>query len=69
METTAEIKALEDRANGAGLKMADILREANIDRSMWTRWKNGSTVPRLDNWRSIERAFAKLSSSPERATA
>lgn len=60
METADEIRALETRAQGAGLRIADVLRHAGVDRSMWTRWKNGDTVPRLDNWRAVERALADL---------
>lgn len=60
MSTADEIKAFEDRANELGIRIADVLRLAEVDRSMWTRWKNGTTVPRLDNWRAMERALADL---------
>lgn len=61
MSTADEITAFEKSVQERGLRVADILREAGVDRSMWTRWKNGKTVPRLDNWRSIERAVESLS--------
>jgi len=61
MDTTDEIIAFEKRVNDAGLKIADVLRAAEVDRSLWTRWKSGITVPRLDNWRAVERAFETLS--------
>ena len=60
MSTTDEITEFEAKAVAAGVRIADVLREAGIDRSMWTRWKNGTTVPRLDNWRAVEGAFAAL---------
>lgn len=61
MSTTTEIEAFETEVRNSGLRIADVLREAEIDRSMWTRWKNGKTVPRMDNWRAVERAFSTLS--------
>lgn len=64
MSTADEITAFEKSVHDRGLRIADVLREAGIDRSMWTRWKNGSTVPRLDNWRSMERAANALGSTP-----
>ena len=60
MSTADEITAFEKSVQDRGLRIADVLREAAIDRSMWTRWKNGSTTPRLDNWRAVERAADAL---------
>ena len=62
MSTSDEIAAFESKVDKTPrVRIADVLREAGIDRSMWTRWKNGTTVPRLDNWRAVETAFEKLS--------
>lgn len=58
--TSDEVREFEERAKAAGISIADVLRRAEIDRSMWTRWKNGTTIPRLDNWRAVERAAAEL---------
>lgn len=66
MSTAEEIRQFENRANLKGIKIADVLKEAGVDRSMWTRWKGGVTIPRLDNWRSMERALDKLSAPPKR---
>jgi hypothetical protein len=60
MATKDEITEFETRANKAGLKIAAVLREAGIDRSLWTRWKNGSVEPRLVSWRAVEAAAEKL---------
>jgi hypothetical protein len=60
MATKDEVTAFEDRANDAGLTIAAILREAGIDRSLWTRWKNGTVEPRLVSWRALEAAAEKL---------
>lgn len=62
MSTADEIAAFEKSVQDRGLRIADVLRAAEIDRSMWTRWKNGSTTPRLDNWRAVERAADALAS-------
>lgn len=63
MSTADEIAAFEKSVQDRGLRIADVLKKAGIDRSMWTRWKNGTTVPRLDNWRSMERAAEALGST------
>lgn len=60
MSTNSEVIEFETKVRAAGITIADVLREAGVDRSLWTRWKNGTTTPRLDNWRSVERAAAKL---------
>ena len=60
MSTTDEILALEKAARIAGFRVADILRAAKLDRSTWTRWRNGVTSPRLDNWRTVHRAVDEL---------
>lgn len=69
MSTAEEIAAFEKSAQDRGLRIADVLREAGIDRSMWTRWKNGTTIPRLDNWRAIERAVDVLATPSPRLEA
>lgn len=60
MATKDEVTAFEDQVNAAGLKIAAVLREAGIDRSLWTRWKNGTVEPRLVSWRALEAAAEKL---------
>ena len=60
MSTIDEVLAFEAEIKNSGLRVDDVLRQAGIDRSTWTRWKAGTTVPRLDNWRSMERAVEAL---------
>ncbi|MGV8833269.1 MAG: hypothetical protein ACOH2N_14945 [Devosia sp.] len=67
MSTTDEILALERAARIAGFRVADILRAANLDRSTWTRWRNGVTSPRLDNWRAVHKAVDHLIAGQQRA--
>lgn len=57
MSTSDEVEALEAKIKSRGLRVDDVLRRAGIDRSTWTRWKAGTTVPRLDNWRALEKAI------------
>lgn len=69
MSTNSEILEFETKVRSAGITIADVLREAGVDRSLWTRWKNGTTTPRLDNWRSVERAAAKLTRGHRKVSA
>lgn len=47
-------RAVEKRLSDAGLHIADVLKTAGVDRSSWTRWKNGKFSPRLTNFQSVE---------------
>lgn len=67
MSTTEEILALEKAARTAGFRVADILRASGVDRSTWTRWRNGDTSPRLDNWKAVNKAVAELIAGVEQA--
>lgn len=42
MSLQQDIEALEAELKAAGLKVDAVLAVAKIDRSTWTRWKNGS---------------------------
>lgn len=42
MTLSAEIDDLERSLRGAGIAVEDVLSTARINRSTWTRWKNGS---------------------------
>jgi hypothetical protein len=50
MDLKLEIETIERRLALGGVPMADFFRNTSINRSTWTRWRAGSTVPRLDNW-------------------
>lgn len=67
MSTVDEIIALERAAHAAGFRVADILRAAKLDRSTWTRWRNGVTSPRLDNWKAVHQAVKDLIASRHEA--
>lgn len=67
MSTPDEILALEKAVRIAGFRVADILRASGVDRSTWTRWRNGVTSPRLDNWKAVNKAVAELTAASERA--
>ena len=69
MNTVDEVAALRKRIRDNGLKVSDVLREACVDASTWTRWQSGQTVPRLDNWRAIERAIDRLTPTPKKGRA
>ncbi len=56
MDIPAEAKSLEVRVKEAGLRIQPILDEAQLDRSTWTRWKQGALTPRLDTWMAVQTA-------------
>jgi len=60
MNTQDEVLAFQERIKNLDLRVDDVLRRAGVDRSTWTRWKAGTTVPRLDTWRAMERAVEDL---------
>ncbi|MFG1184389.1 hypothetical protein [Xanthobacter aminoxidans] len=55
-----EIASLQARLTEFGISIGEMLAEAHIDRSMWTRWRRGATVPRLDNWYAARDAAERL---------
>jgi predicted transcriptional regulator len=67
MDTAEEVIAFEKRVREQGLSLGDVLRMACVDRSTWTRWKSGTTTPRLDNWRAVERAADALAAAGKAA--
>lgn len=60
MSIPAEISEIVARAEKAGVRLADVLRAAEVDRSTWSRWRAGITTPRLDNWRAVNVAVDDL---------
>ncbi len=42
MSLKAEISNLEESLRLAGASLDDVIESAGINRSTWTRWKNGS---------------------------
>lgn len=42
MDLQEHISALEAELKAARVPLDDVLGAANVDRSTWTRWKNGS---------------------------
>ena len=60
MNIEDEVSEVEKKLKASGLKVDDVLRLAKVDRSTWTRWKSGASIPRLDTWRSVERAILHL---------
>lgn len=42
MSLVSEIRDLEDRLRTVGASLDGVIESAGINRSTWTRWKNGS---------------------------
>lgn len=54
-----EIAEIEATLRGAGASLERVLAEARVDRSTWTRWKNGAiTGARYDNMARVREAVA-----------
>lgn len=43
MTLSDEAKAIETTLRDAGVRLADVLYAAGVDRSTWTRWKSGKS--------------------------
>lgn len=63
-----EIAELEREVKEASLPIEDVLDKAGVHRSSWTRWKNGTHSPRMDNW-SMVRDTARRLIAEKRAAA
>ena len=60
MDIRQAISNIEKDLSAAGVPIAEMLRLVAIDRSTWTRWRSGRTVPRLDRWSSVQDAVSKI---------
>lgn len=60
MQIVDEIAAIERRLRSSHVPMVKVLTEAGINRSTWTRWRSGTTRPRLDLWLAAQSAVDKL---------
>ena len=58
MDIPAEIIEIEETARKQGEGIQAVLDRAGIDRSTWTRWKAGTTKPRLESWLAVKVALA-----------
>lgn len=63
--TRNRIIAVEQRLAERHVPVAELLRQADIFTSTWTRWKNGTTAePRAKMWRRIESALDSILAEP-----
>lgn len=60
MLTPDDMKQMEDALAEAGATVDQLCKEAGIDRSTWTRWKNKSSAPGLAKWRDALAAYDRL---------
>lgn len=61
MSLASEITALETDLKTDGISVDAVLVKAGVDRSTWTRWKNGSvTGARYDTMQKVRSAAAAL---------
>lgn len=60
MTLSDEITSLEASLKASGRSIADVLAEAGVNRSTWTRWKNGDVRgARYDTFQRVKTAAAK----------
>lgn len=57
----ADIPLMERRLAEVGISVGQLCAVAGIDRSTWTRWRQGTVIPSLDNWGRAVAAFTRLS--------
>ena len=48
------VRELDQRLEAAGVNVYHVLKTAGIDRSTWTRWRQGVRAPRLETWIALE---------------
>lgn len=67
MSLSTEIKDIEQGLRNAGANLDAVLATAKVDRSTWTRWKNGSvTGARYDTMARVREAVAAaLADAPD----
>lgn len=53
-----EITAIEARAASAAIDISEILKEAGVAQSTWSRWKNENFDPRRATLRKLQAALA-----------
>jgi transcriptional regulator with XRE-family HTH domain len=61
MQTLREmIEGYENRLRAAGFSVSVLTERANIDRSTWTRWKQGKQGPTLKKIQQVEATLRRL---------
>lgn len=48
-----QIATLEARLKKGGVLIDAVLRDAEVNRSSWTRWKQGEFAPNMARWQRI----------------
>ena len=66
METDDTLAAIEARMIRSGRTIKELLAEADIDGSLWWRWRQGKAAPRRSSLKLIEQAADKLAPKGKR---
>ena len=59
-----QIDVLETRLYGARVSVLALLREANVNKAQWSRWKFHGQRPLVETWERVLEAADRL--APER---
>jgi predicted transcriptional regulator len=57
MNITDQIKDIEARAKSAGVSMASLLAQADVNESTWWRWKLGKSSPLFSSMQRVTKAI------------
>ena len=67
------VNHIQTRAAQRGVEMSDVLAIAETNRSTWTRWKSGTSYPRLRDLQlvlqAVELAEPRSAAGPDREAA
>jgi hypothetical protein len=60
MSLEREVEEIEATLSKAGVPLDVVLAKADVNRSTWTRWKNGTVKgARYDTWSKVKEAAAE----------
>jgi hypothetical protein len=57
---TDQISAIEARLYGARVSVLALLREANVNKAQWSRWKFHGQRPLVETWERVLEAADRL---------
>lgn len=60
MAFTDELADLKKELGAAKISISSLLAAAGVDRSTWTRWANGTCMPRMEKWSAVRAAADRL---------
>jgi len=53
------IREIEATLRPEGVSVARVCREAELDRTIWHRWKMGESLPRRSSWQAVRKVLLR----------